>query len=85
MYCTVFWCLPVVLLFFFLALLHNHCYPLHKMKSRLVISIWQGPGTVATKFRCFRRNSNPLQFIFSSSTRGKLLLPLREIGSKKAS
>ena len=32
MYSIVFWCLRVVLLFFVLALLHNHCY------SSLVIS-----------------------------------------------
>ena len=52
MYSTVFWCLLVVLLDF-LALLHNHCYFLHKTKSRLVISIWQGPGPVATKMPFF--------------------------------
>ena len=52
MYSTMFWCLLVVLLDF-LALLHNHCYSLHKTKLRLVISIWQGPGPVATKMPTF--------------------------------
>ena len=31
MYSTAFWCLFVVLLFF-LALLHNHCYSFHRTK-----------------------------------------------------
>ena len=64
MYSTVCRCLLVVLLFF-LALLHNHCYYLHKTKSRLVISIWQGPGLVATKIPFFHRISNPME-IFSA-------------------
>ena len=39
MYCTVFWSLVVIVLFFFFwALLHNHCHSLHKTKSRLVIT-----------------------------------------------
>ena len=38
MYSTVFWCL-LVFLPVFLVLLHNHCYSLHKTKSRLVTSI----------------------------------------------
>ena len=45
MYSTVFRCLLVVLLCF-LALLHNHYYSLHKTKSRMVTSIWQGPGPI---------------------------------------
>ena len=28
-------------------ILHNHCYSLHKTKSRLFISIWQGPENFA--------------------------------------
>ena len=46
MYSTAFWCLFVVLLFFFLALLRNHCYSFHKTKWRLVTSICRGPGPV---------------------------------------
>ena len=52
MYSTVFWCLFVVLLVF-LALLHNHCYSFHRMRWRLVTSIWQGPGPVATRMPFF--------------------------------
>ena len=74
MFSTVFWYLLVVLLLlllllfvclFFFALLHDHCYSLHKTKSRLVISIWQGPRLVATKIPFFHRISNPLE-IFSA-------------------
>ena len=61
MYSTVFWCLIVVLLIF-LALLHNHCYSLHKTKWRLVISIRP----------YFRRNSNPLQFFLAPGQEGNL-------------
>ena len=62
MYSTVFWCLIVVLLVF-MPLLHNHCYSLHETKWRLVISIWQCPGPVATRMPYFRQNSNPLQIV----------------------
>ena len=54
MYSTVFRYLLVILLFFFWALLHNHCYSLYKTKSRLVTSIWLGPGPVTTKMPLFR-------------------------------
>ena len=63
--CDVFHCVLVspCLVSGFLALLHNHCYSLHKTKSGLVISIWlQGPGPVATKMLFFHRNSNHCEF-----------------------
>ena len=37
----------------FLALLYNHCYSFHRTKWRLVTSIWQGPGPVATRLPFF--------------------------------
>ena len=76
-------CFGVCLLLFFLALLHNHCYSLHKTKSRLVTSIWQGPGPVASKMPLFRRNSSLLQ-IFSAPTQGRniLFLPKGSAGKK---
>ena len=70
MYSTVFWCLIVVLLVSCLVLLHNHCYSSHKTKWRLVISIWQGLGPVATRMPYFRRNSNPLQIVSANSHPG---------------
>ena len=51
MYSTAFWCLIVV--YFFWALLHNHCYSFHRPKWRLVTSICQGPGPVATRMPFF--------------------------------
>ena len=72
MYSTVFWCLIVVLLVSCLALLHNDCYSLHKTKWGLVISIWQGPGPVATRTPYFRRNSNPQQIVSANSHPGDL-------------
>ena len=38
---------------FFLALLRNHCYSLHRTKWRLVTSICRGPGPVATRMPFF--------------------------------
>ena len=73
MYFTVFWCLLVVLLgFLALLILHNHGYSLHKTKSMLIISNWQGPGPVATKMPFFRRNSNPLQTFSAPAQEGNL-------------
>ena len=37
----------------FLALLRNHCYSFHRTKWRLVTSICQGPGPVATRMPFF--------------------------------
>ena len=82
MYSTVFWCLLVVLLDF-LALLHNHCYFLHKTKPRLVISIWQGPGSVATKMLFFRRNLSPLQFFSAPTQHGNLFFLSKRSARKK--
>ena len=39
-------------------------------KWRLVISIWQGLGPVATRMPYFRRNSNPLQIVSANSHPG---------------
>ena len=47
---------PLVVLLVSLALLHNHCYSLHKTKSRLVTSIWQCCWPVAAKMPFFRRS-----------------------------
>ena len=69
MYCTAFWWLFVVLLFCWGALLRNHCYSFHRTKWRLVTSIWQGPGPVATRMPFFRRNSNLLQIFQLQSKR----------------
>ena len=82
MYSTVFWYLLVILLFFFLALLHNHCYSLYKTKSRLVTLIWLGPGPVTTKMPLFRRNSSLLQ-IFSAPTQERNLLFLSKRSARK--
>ena len=80
----MFRCLLVVLLFF-LALLHNHCYcySLHKTRSRLVTSIWQGPGPVATKMPFFRRNSSLLQIFSAPTQEGKLLFLSKRTDRKK--
>ena len=84
MYSTVFQCLLVVLrLFFFFALLHNHCYSPHKAKSRLVISIWLGPGPVATKMLSFRRNSSLLQIFSAPTQEGNLLFLSKRSARKK--
>ena len=40
------------------------CYSLHMTRSRLLTSIWQSPGPVATKMPLFRRNSSLLQICF---------------------
>ena len=83
MYSTAFWCLIVVYCFL-LPLLRTRCYSFHRTKWRLVTSICRGPGPVATRMPFFCRNSNPIHCkLFSSSPRGKPLLPLWEIGSKK--
>ena len=82
MYSTVFWCLLVVLLDF-LALLHNHCYFLYKTKSRLVISIWQGPGPVATKMPFFRRNLSPLEMFSAPTQEGNLFILSKRSARKK--
>ena len=84
-YSTAFWYLFVVLLvFFFLALMRNHCYSFHRTKSSLVTSIWQGPGPVATrmpffspKFKSAANFSAPAQegnlfFLFGRSDRKKI-------------
>ena len=81
-YSTAFWCLFVVLLVF-LALLRNHCYSFHRTKWRLVTSICRGPGPVATRMPFFFAEIQIRCKFFSSSPRGKPLLPLWEIGSKK--
>ena len=82
MYSTVFWCLLVVLLDF-LGLVHNHSYFLHKTKSRLVISIWQGPGPVATKMPFFRRNLSPLQIFSAPTQEGDLFILSKRSARKK--
>ena len=56
-------CLFVCLFFFWLYCITG-CYSLHKTKSRLVTSIWQSSGPVATKMPLFRRNSSLLQIFF---------------------
>ena len=68
---------------FFLALLHNHCYSLYKTKSRLVTSIWQGPGPVATKMPFFRRNSSLLQISSAPTQEGNLLFLSKRSARKK--
>ena len=82
MYSTVFRCLLVVLRVF-LALLHNHCYSPHKANSRLAISIWQGPGPVATKMLSFRRNSSLLQIFSAPTQEGNLLFLSKRSARKK--
>ena len=82
MYSTVFRWLLVVLLDF-LALVHNHCYFLHKTKSRLVISIWKGPGPVATKMPFFRRNLSPLQIFSAPTQEGDLFILSKRLARKK--
>ena len=82
MYSTVFQCLLVVFTVFF-ALLHNHCYSPHKAKSRLVISIWLGPGPVATKMLSFRRNSSLLQIFSAPTQEGNLLFLSKRSARKK--
>ena len=67
----------------FLALLHNHCYSLHKTKSRLVTSIWQGPGPVAIKMPFFRRNSSLLQIFSAPTQEGNLLFLSKRSARKK--
>ena len=79
--CLSFFC------FFFLALLHDHCYSLYTRrdslqttKSRLVISVWlQSPGPVATKMPVFLPKFKSSTNFSSSSPRGKPLFPLWEI------
>ena len=65
MYSIAFWCLFVVLLFFFwlYCVMRNHCYSFHKTKWRLVTSVWQGTVLDQSQQECrfFRRNSNPPQ------------------------
>ena len=68
---------------FFLALLHNRCYSLHKTKSRLVTLIWQGPGPVATKMPFFRRNSSLLQIFSAPTQEGNLLFLSKRSARKK--
>ena len=82
MYSTVFQCLLVVFTVFF-ALLRNHCYSPHKAKSRLVISIWLGPGPVATKMLSFRRNSSLLQIFSAPTQEGNLLFLSKRSARKK--
>ena len=88
------WCIPlrciplsfgVCLLFycFFLALLHNYCFSLHKTKSRLVTSIWQGPGPVAAKMPFFHRNSSLLQLFSAPTQEGNLLFLSKRSAWKK--
>ena len=78
---TYLWCIPlcfgVCLSFycFFLALLHNHCYSLHKTKSRLVTSIRQGPSPVATKMPFFSPKLKSAANFSSSNPRGKPPFP----------
>ena len=64
MYSTVFWCLFLVL-FFFLALLHNHFYSLHtavhKTKSSSLVIRCGRVLDQSQQECCFRRNSNALQ------------------------
>ena len=81
-YSTVFRYLLVVLLVF-LALLHNHCYFLYKTKSRLVTSIWQCPGPVATKMPFFRRNSSLPQIFSAATQEGNLLFLSKRSARKK--
>ena len=81
-YSTVFRCLLVVLQVF-LVLLDNHNYSPHKTKSRLVISIWQDPGPVATKMSFFRRNSSLLQIFSASTQEGNLLFLSKRSAQKK--
>ena len=68
---------------FFSALLHNHCCSLHKTKSRMVTSIWQGPGPVATKMPLFRRNSSLLQFFSAPTQEGNLLFLSKRSAQKE--
>ena len=59
MYSTAFWCLFVVLLFFFLALLRNRCYSFLEVKAgHFDLS---GLDQSQQECRFLRRNSNPLQ------------------------
>ena len=78
----MFRCLLVVLLFF-LALLHNHCYSLNKTKLRLVTSIWQGPRPVATKMPLFRQNSSLRQIFSAPIQEGNLIFLSKRWARKK--
>ena len=81
---TYLWCIPlcfgVSLLFqcSFRLKMCNHCNSLPKTKSRLVISIWQGPGTV-TKKLSFGCNLNQLTFCSALAQEGNL--PFLSAGS----
>ena len=74
---------PLVVLLVSLALLHNHCYSLHKTKSRLVTSIWQCCWPVAAKMPFFRRNSSLLQIFSAATQEGNLLFPSKRSARKK--
>ena len=85
MYSTAFWCLSFYYCVF-LALLRNHYYSFHRTKWRMVTSIWRGSGPVATRKPSFFFAEIQIRCkCFSSSPRGKPLLPLWEIGSKRRS
>ena len=80
--CDIFHCVSVsacrftvfcfVLLFWLYCI--TDCYSLHMTKPRLLTSIWQSPGPVATKMPLFRRISSLLQFFFSPPTQEENLL-----------
>ena len=72
MHSIVFRCLLAVLLFFVLALLHNHCYSLHKTNSSLVISgDLAGSWTSRNKNAVFSSKFKSAANLFSPNSRGK--------------
>ena len=76
-------CIPVVftVFFFFLwgggrgrgALLRNHCYSFHRTKWRLVSSIWQGPGPIATRMPFFSPKLKSAATFSAPAQEGNLL------------
>ena len=81
MYSTAFWCLFVVLLFFWLYCVTTVTPFIERSEGWSLRSVGVLDQS-QQECRFFRRISNPLQ-IFSSGLRGKPLLPLGEISSKK--
>ena len=57
----------------FLALLRNHCYSFHRTKWRLVTSIWQGPGPIATRMPFFSPKLKSAATFSAPAQEGNLL------------